>query len=304
MKTFKPENTSSFTFDADKAVYGKVQIGLSKNDKYLSEWRFGRLILKGATTVYKLTLASVEKKVIIEEISRDLYIVLQKDIFYTLEVKESLEQNVYHLKKRYIPVLQYITRDCPKISQKAEDVSFTEKAIINYFSDYNNCINPSEKSIVYKVRAKKIIGQGIESSTTLKPTGLSALGYFMDVREPNLSERLHATVGLDFIRLSYQNNSASGLRLKVIGNYDLLFKKSQQFYWGLGYEFMTVFRKVEFLNNSFIQNEILGLFNTNVGYRIHNIRLELGYEVLVGESKIAFLNFTIACYLRNNSSKK
>ena len=304
VKFFKPDNTSSFTFDADKTTYGKVQIGLSKNEKYMTEWRFGRLILKGATTVYKLTLASVEKKVIIEERSRDLYIVLQKDIFYTLEVKESLEENVYHLKKRYIPVLQYITRDCPEISRKAEDVSFTEKAIVNYFSDYNNCINPSEKSIVYIARPKKIIGQGIEVSTTLKPTGLSALGYFVDVREPNLSERIHATVGLHLINLSYQNNSAPGVRLKVMGNYDLLFKKSQQFYWGLGYEFMAVFKKVEFLNNSFIRNEIVGLFNTNVGYRIHNIRLELGYQVLLGDSKIAFLNFTIACYLHDNSSKK
>ncbi len=259
VKIFKPENTSSFTFDTDKATYGKVQIGLSKNDKYLTEWRFGRLILKGVTTVYKLTLGSLEKNVILEEKCRDLYIVLQKDIFYTLEMKESLEKNIYdlternmyHLKKRYIPVLQYITRDCPQISRKAENVSFTEKAVADFFSEYNNCVNPSEQTIVYKTRSKKIIGQGIEASTTIKRTGLSALGYFIDVREPNLSERLHATVGLDLIHFRYNNNGSTGARLRVIGNYDLIFKKSQQFYFGVGYEFISFFGEGDFLNGFF-----------------------------------------------------
>lgn len=304
VKIFKPENTSSFTFDADIATYGKVQIGLSKNEKYMTEWRFGRLILKGTTSVYKLTLASVEKNVILEEKSRDLYIVLQKGVFYTLEMKESLEDNIYHLKKRYIPVLQYIARDCPKISRKAEDVSFTEKAIADYFSEYNNCVNPSVKSIVYKTRSKRIIGQGIEASSTLKPTGLSTLGYFIDAREPNLSERIHATIGLHLLHLTTQNNGSTGVRLKVMGNYDLMFKKSQQVYYGLGYEFMSIFENVEFLNGRYIKNDVIGLFNTNVGYRNHNFRLELGYETWLSDFKISFFSFTMGWFLYNNSSKK
>ena len=311
IKIFKPENTSSFTFDADKATYGKVQIGFSNNEKYISEWRFGRLILKGATTVYKLRLGSIEKKIILEQACSDLYIVLQKDIFYTLEMKESLEKNIYdlternmyHLKKRYIPVLQYITRDCPQISRKAENVSFTEKAMADYFSEYNNCVNPSEQTIVYKTRSKKIIGQGVEASSTLKPTGLLALGYFIDAREPNLSERIHATVGLHLIRLTFNNKGSTGVRLKVMGNYDLIFKKSQQFYYGLGYEFMNIFGEVEFSNGTSAKNDLVGLFNTNLGYRNHNFRLELGYEVWLADLKVAFLNLTMGWYLYNNSSK-
>lgn len=312
VKIFKPENTSSFTFDADKATYGKVQIGFSNNEKYISEWRFGRLILKGATTVYKLRLGSIEKKIILEQACSDLYIVLQKDIFYTLEMRESLEKNIYdlvernmyHLKKRYIPVLQYITRDCPKISRKAENVSFTEKAVADFFSEYNNCVNPSEQTIVYKTRSKKIIGQGIEASTTIKRTGLSALGYFIDVREPNLSERLHATVGLDLIHFRYNNQGSTGARLKVMGNYDLLFKKSQQFYFGIGYEFISLFGEGDFVNSFFVKNDLAGLFNTNVGYRLHNLRLELGYEAEMTDFKAYFIHFTIAYYLRNSASKK
>ena len=312
VKIFKPENTSSFTFDADKATYGKVQIGFSNNEKYISEWRFGRLILKGATTVYKLRLGSIEKKVILEQKCSDLYIVLQKDIFYTLEMKESLEKNIYdlternmyHLKKRYIPVLQYITRDCPQISRKAENVSFTEKAMADYFSEYNNCVNPSEQTIVYKTRSKKIIGQGVEASSTLKPTGLLALGYFIDAREPNLSERIHATVGLHLIHLTFNNTGSTGVRLKVMGNYDLIFKKSQQFYYGLGYEFMNIFEEVEFSNGTFVKNDLVGLFNTNVGYRNHNFRLELGYEIWLADLKVTFLNLTMGWYLHNTSSKK
>ena len=102
----------------------------------------------------------------------------------------------------------------------------------------------------------------------------------------------------------YDNKGSTGARLKVIGNYDLIFKKSQQFYFGIGYEFISLFQEGEFLNGFFVKNDLAGLFNTNVGYRLHNLRLELGYEAEMTDFKAYFINFTIAYYLRNSASKK
>ena len=71
----------------------------------------------------------------------------------------------------------------------------------------------------------------------------------------------------------------------------------------LGYEFMNIFGEVEFSNGTSAKNDLVGLFNTNLGYRNHNFRLELGYEVWLADLKVAFLNLTMGWYLYNNSSK-
>lgn len=260
------------------------------------------MFLKGSTSVYKLRLGDFEKNAIIEKTARDLYIVLKKDTFYTLEIRETLItdeklfQNFYNFKKTYLPVLQHITRDCPAISRKANDVRFTEQAIVDYFNKYNKCIQPSGETKVFKVKAKKIIGHGIETSASVSPTGIFGLGYFVDVREPNLSARTHGTIGLDIRNTLVKNERTPALVLKVIGNYDLIFKKSEQLYFGFGCNLLA--GRPNFNNEKGLETGFL--YNTNLGYRYHNFRLELSAEyvgLLWAEKGYLLLNLTTGWYL-------
>jgi hypothetical protein len=298
VKTFTPNSCLSFSFDIDKSTYNKVKIRYLKNEKPFSEERFGRMILKGVTTVYKLRLGEFEKSIIIENTARDLYIVLKKDTSYTLEIRETLlpDENLYNFKKTYLPILQHITRDCPKICSKAEDVRFIENEIVSYFNLYNKCVQPSEETTILSVKPKKIIGHGVEASASITPSGVLGLGYFMDIREPFLSARTHGTIGLDIRNTLVKNENSPTLILKIIGNYDLILKKNEQLYYGFG---CNLWAELPSSKNEKSWN-FGSHFNTNIGYRKHNLRLELAAEylgLLWAEQRYFLLNFTTGWYL-------
>ncbi len=299
IQEFTPNDIISFTFDSDKNLYASVQIRHFKSDKLTTEKRFGRLILKGTTNLYKVPLDGMEKKSYFEKNASDLYVVLKKDTFYTLEVREDLvfnnEGNAYNLKKNYVSILKYLTRDCPKINAKAESVAFNEKDLVAYIEAYNNCLNPLEKTVISKPVFKRIIEHGAEGFVDIKANTLIGIGYFMDVKEPNFSNRAHAIIGLSGVHFSSLGSQLLGTKLKVIGNYDLLLTKTQRFYFGIGYEYL-------FLSKDAL-SEFLGLSNINIGYRYWKLRLELSYQTFgfpfLSQENNGFINFTLGWYLKS-----
>jgi hypothetical protein len=324
VKTYTPNNCEGFSFDADKSTHGKVHTRYLKNEKPFSEWRFGRLILKGVTSVYKLRLSTVEKKVIVDEKSRDLYIILKKDTFYTLEIRETLVskvevnsstmmgENIYNYKKTYLPVLQHITRDCRALQRKANDVSFDEQSIVDYFNQYNQCLNPTEATTVFSSKTKAVIGHGIEVPFSIKPAGnIVGIGYFIDIKNPNLNERLHGTIGLDARRYNFKDEKGRWIGIRVVGNYDLVFTQTRQIYFGVGYEYIKSSGQLISTNTNFAKYPIdgfMGLYNLNLGLRSNNFRIELAAEftglTLDIDSKVFILNLTAGFYLSKKQAKK
>jgi hypothetical protein len=313
VKIFTPKNALAFSFDADNIFYKKVQIRYLNNEMPFSEWRFGRMILKGETSVYKLRLGDFDKRIIIDQAAKDLYVVQKKDTFYTLEIREALVskvevnissmngENFYNLKKPYLPVLEHLTRDCPSISRKAKGVDFNEKAIIDFFNDYNKCLNPSVKTEILSKKSKISIAQGIEFSTSVasKIKSLEG-GYFLDIREPHISERIHGILGFNLKHLAKSGENVTAVALRVVGNHDLVFEKNQKLYFGFGYEYLN------FIGTRSILEDISGLYTLNLGYSNRNMRIEFAPEFFnlflgLGE-KILIYNLRAAIFLKKNKA--
>lgn len=207
---YYPSDLLSFEFEKDKLHFEPVKYSYKLDSMSYEFFRFGKTLLKGYVTLYKMQLPSDEKRIIFNLTNTYIYILQKDSIQYKLEQQEKMIGSLLQVQKTYQGRLTYLFQDCQKISGQISNLPFKDNPMIKICEDYSRCIQPQKEVVLYSYVVKPIINYGFEASYVkiFNNSAISdqfglAFGFFWNRTEPDISQSVAYGLGVDYMILKY-----------------------------------------------------------------------------------------------------
>jgi hypothetical protein len=176
----------------------------------------------------------------------DLYfIVANKDTSYLLYDNIMTPLGGLIERGNYQSLLAFFSRECSKVNSNAENVNFTEEAVLSFFVSLEKCNGNKNTSIIHysKTKAQKniILSLGGMKADTRSEVLIQALGQFM---VPTISRKTSVITGLMYNRTTHEATQTYTLvkeenkyntqyfEIPVLMRYEILQKAIQPYIYG------------------------------------------------------------------------
>lgn len=288
---YTANDLKGFSFSEDSLHFEAIDYAPSLQDSTRQK-RFAKILLKSNTDLFKLQLDELELTPIYMQ-DNNFVLVLKKDKqFITLGQYESIVENRYQLKKKYIGILRALLSDCPKSANfDFDNLPFEEDKIIKLVSEYNACNGNASttQTYVHTVKAIKRVGAEL-SFGGIFPAGNNfikngrniGLGYFRDVFKKDNSRNASFTIGVKYMYVQYDY-------LTFISYNKISYEKLREHYLLVPFHHQINLRNYRYKKIPFVFGGLAASFGTNSGFNYLDILpfIELGAGAYINRIKIS-----------------
>lgn len=210
---YDPSDIEGFRFQSDGAQYAAVRIADTpvKADAETGELRFGRLLVEGFASLYRIELSLRDANRLFLDDVAHLYTVRRGDDWVTLEqLRRVVGIDQSYLDKRYVGALKYLAAECQDLWVRIDRTTFDDRSVSAIIGAYNACAAPEATSANLITRRKGALTQEVGPHITL-PNGPSlangsgfGFGYLLETTDPAQSRRGFIAYGAHYTFIQFE----------------------------------------------------------------------------------------------------